>query len=200
MIRLLAPKLTSYLGSGELQRRTGGRDSVIAVYQAFDTADDPITLALGNDSIFARFCGAIGLDDMGSDPRFANNALRREHRDELVAKIQAVLRERTAAHWLQIFADADVPAGPINHLESVVADQHLIDREMFYRYLYDDHEIPQVNTGWHLDSAANTPRLPPPRLGANTESVLTEWLSTQITTPSPTSRCPRRENQTPASP
>jgi crotonobetainyl-CoA:carnitine CoA-transferase CaiB-like acyl-CoA transferase len=53
MIRLLAPKLTSYLGSGELQRRPGGRDSVIAVYQAFDTADDPISLALGNDKIRA---------------------------------------------------------------------------------------------------------------------------------------------------
>jgi crotonobetainyl-CoA:carnitine CoA-transferase CaiB-like acyl-CoA transferase len=188
MIRLLAPKLTSYLGSGELQRRMGGRDSVIAVYQAFDTADDPITLALGNDKIFARFCGAIGRNDIGNDPRFANNASRREHRSELVAKIQAVLCERTASHWLQIFADADVPAGPINHLESVVADQHLIEREMFYRYLYDDREIPQVNTGWHLDSAANTPRLPPPRLGANTESVLMEWLTTQITTPSPTSQ------------
>lgn len=188
MIRLLAPKLTSYLGSGELQRRTGGRDSVIAVYQAFDTADDPITLALGNDNIFARFCGAIGRNDIGSDARFANNASRREHRSELVAKIQAVLRERTAAHWLQIFADADVPAGPINHLESVVANQHLIEREMFYRYLHDDREIPQVNTGWHLDSAANTPRLPPPRLGADTESVLIEWLRNERRRSSPTSQ------------
>ena len=50
---LTAPKLTSYLGSSELQRRTGRRDSVIAVYQAFDPADDPITLALGIDKIHA---------------------------------------------------------------------------------------------------------------------------------------------------
>jgi len=185
MTRLLTPKLTSYLGSGELQRRTGGRDSVIAVYQAFDTADEAITLALGNDKIFARFCDAIGRDDIGSDPRFANNASRREHRAQLVDKIQAVLRERTAAQWLLIFAAADVPAGPINHLEAVVAEPHLIAREMFYRYLYDGREIPQVNTGWHLDFAANAPRRPPPRLGADTESVLSEWLNTQITNPLP---------------
>jgi crotonobetainyl-CoA:carnitine CoA-transferase CaiB-like acyl-CoA transferase len=183
MIRLLAPKLTSYLGSGELQRRSGGRDSVIAVYQAFDTSDEPITLALGNDKIFARFCDAIGRDDIGSDPRFTNNASRREHRAQLVDKIQAVLRKQTAAQWLQIFAAADVPAGPINHLEAVVADPHSIAREMFYRYQYDGREVPQVNTGWHLDSAANAPRRPPPRLGADTESVLSEWLSTQVTGP-----------------
>ena len=56
---------------------------------------------------------------------------------------------------------------------------------MFYRYLYDGREIPQVNTGWHLDFAANAPRRPPPRLGADTESVLSEWLHTQITNPLP---------------
>jgi crotonobetainyl-CoA:carnitine CoA-transferase CaiB-like acyl-CoA transferase len=185
MIRLLTPKFTSYLGSGELQRRTGGRDSVIAVYQAFDTADDPITLALGNDKIFTRFCDAIGRNDMSIDPRFTGNASRRQHRAHLVAEIQAILREQPSAHWLRIFDDADIPAGPINHLEAVVADPHLIEREMFYRYKYDGHEIPQVNTGWHLDSAANTPRRPPPRLGAHTESAPLEWLAPHVNTESP---------------
>ncbi len=185
MTRLLAPKLTSYLGSGELQRRRGGRDSVIAVYQSFDTSDEPITLALGTDKIFARFCDAIGRDDMRDDRRFADNASRRQHRHHLVGEIQAVLRERTAAAWLQIFATADVPAGPINHLEAVVADPHLIEREMFYRYLHEGREVPQVNTGWHLDSAANTPRRPPPRLGADTESVLSEWLTAHVSASSP---------------
>ena len=52
----------------------------------------------------------------------------------------------------------------------------MIARDIFYRYLHDDREIPQVNTGWHLDSVANTPRLPPPRLDADTESVFMEWL------------------------
>jgi crotonobetainyl-CoA:carnitine CoA-transferase CaiB-like acyl-CoA transferase len=185
MVRLLTPKFTSYLGSGELQRRTGGRDSVIAVYQAFDTADDPLTLALGNDKIFARFCAAIARNDLSIDPRFTNNASRRQHRGHLVAEIQAMLHEKPAADWLRIFADADVPAGPINHVEPVVADPHLIEREMFYRYECDGREIPQVNTGWHLDSAANTPRRPPPRLGANTESVLSEWLTPNVNTESP---------------
>jgi crotonobetainyl-CoA:carnitine CoA-transferase CaiB-like acyl-CoA transferase len=177
MTRLLTPKLTSYLGSGELQRRTGGKDSVIAVYQVFDTSDEPITLALGNDSIYARFCAAVGRDDLAADKRFSDNAGRREHREHLVSEIQTILRERTASHWLRVFSDADVPAGPINHLESVAADPHLIDRGMFYQYAYGDRAIPQVNTGWHLDFAANAPRRPPPPLGADTVAIVHEWLT-----------------------
>ena len=35
-----------------MPRRSGGKDSVIAIYQSFDTADDPITLGLGNDNVW----------------------------------------------------------------------------------------------------------------------------------------------------
>jgi crotonobetainyl-CoA:carnitine CoA-transferase CaiB-like acyl-CoA transferase len=181
MTRLLAPKLTSYLGSGELQRRTGGKDSVIAVYQVFDTSDEPITLALGNDKIYARFCAAVGRDDLAADTRFSSNAGRREHREHLVREIQAILRERTASQWLRVFSDADIPAGPINHLESAAADPHLIDRGMFYQYAYGDRAIPQVNTGWHLDFAANTPRRPPPQLGADADAIVHDWLAATVT-------------------
>jgi crotonobetainyl-CoA:carnitine CoA-transferase CaiB-like acyl-CoA transferase len=50
MSRFMTPKLMPYLGSGDLARRAGGRDSVIAIYQVFDTADAPMTLGLGNDA------------------------------------------------------------------------------------------------------------------------------------------------------
>ncbi|KAG1545858.1 hypothetical protein G6F50_013707 [Rhizopus delemar] len=42
MTRFVSPRLLPYLGSGELPRRSGGKDSVIAIYQVFDTADDPL--------------------------------------------------------------------------------------------------------------------------------------------------------------
>ena len=60
MTRFLACRIMPYLGTGEVPRRSGGTDSVIAIYQAFDTADKPITLALGNDNIWQRFCRLSG--------------------------------------------------------------------------------------------------------------------------------------------
>jgi crotonobetainyl-CoA:carnitine CoA-transferase CaiB-like acyl-CoA transferase len=187
MTRLLTPKIVSYLGSGEPQRRTGGRDSVIAIYQVFDTSDEPITLALGNDRIFERFCALVGRKDLSVDPRFASNEGRREHRTYLVGQIQTMLIQRPSQEWLQILGDADVPAGPINHLESVVTDPQMLGRGMFYRLGDGQHAVPQVNTGWHLDGEANRPRMPPPKLAEHNESVTRSWLAS----PNPTTEaCP----------
>lgn len=176
MTAFLTPKIVSFLGSGERQRRSGGRDSVIAVYQVFETADDPMTIALGNDRIFRRFCVAIDRSDLPADPGYATNAARREHRQKLVCEIQSVLRTRTRVEWLDIFYAADVPVGPINHLEDVVQNQHMIERELFYR-IPVGRGIPQVNTSWKLDGEANGYRLPPPELGADTDELLQEWVN-----------------------
>lgn len=176
MTRFMTPKLTSYLGSGELQRRSGGRDSVIAIYQVFSTADDPIVLALGNDAIFTRFCRAAELEDLEDDPAYATNSARREHREKLVARIQSALVERPARWWLELCRRADVPAGPINRVEDVVADDQLRARSMLYRLPVDTGALPQVNTGWFLDGEPNGYRLPPPRLGAHRTQVVAEWL------------------------
>lgn len=176
MTRFMTPKLASYLGSGDLQRRSGGRDSVIAVYQVFATADEPIVLALGNDGIFQRFCRAAGREDLVEDAAYATNSDRRSRRSELVADIQRTLLGRPAQAWLDLCKAADVPAAAINRVEDVVEDEHLRERAFLYRLPVDDGSLPQVNTGWHLDGEANGFRLPPPRLGEHDEQVLSEWL------------------------
>src|SRR5262245_65603125 len=47
MTRFLACRVVPYLASGEVPRRSGGKDSVTAIDQAFDAAYLPITLGLG---------------------------------------------------------------------------------------------------------------------------------------------------------
>lgn len=182
MTRFMTPKLVAYLGSGDLQRRSGGRDSVIAVYQVFQTADAPIVLALGNDGIFQRFCAAAGLQDLAEDPAYATNHDRRARREELVAKIQDMLLTRTAHQWLDLCQQADVPAGPINRVEDVVTDDQLHARSMLFRIPTEGGGLPQVGTGWHLDGQPNGYRLPPPQLGAHRDEVLAEWLADTPTT------------------
>ena len=57
---------------------------MIAVYQAFETQDKPLTLGLGNDAIWKRFWEAVGEPAKGLDPRFASNEDRRNMRAEIV--------------------------------------------------------------------------------------------------------------------
>jgi crotonobetainyl-CoA:carnitine CoA-transferase CaiB-like acyl-CoA transferase len=176
MTRFMAPRIVPYLGSGEVPKRTGARDSVIAVYQTFDTRDDPITLGLGNDAIWQRFWAAVGQPQTGQDARYATNAARRAARPEIVAEIQKVLATRSRDEWLRIFVEAKVPAGPVNRVDQVASDPELVSRGLFYADRTDSRSIPQVGLGIGVDGTNSSYRLPPPRLGEHTDSVLRSWL------------------------
>jgi crotonobetainyl-CoA:carnitine CoA-transferase CaiB-like acyl-CoA transferase len=176
MTRFMAPRIVPYLGSGQLPRRSGGKDSVIAIYQTFDTADGPLTLGLGNDGIWTRFCEAIGRSDMADDPRFAGNVGRREAREEIVREIQAILIRRPRDHWLAVFAKARIPAGPINRLDEVASDRTLIERGLFYSVKRGDVALPQVGLGIQFDGNNRTYRKAPPLLGEDTHAVFSSWL------------------------
>lgn len=176
MTRFMTPRIVPYLGSGDLPRRSGGTDSVIAIYQTFATADDPITLGLGNDAIWKRFCGAIGREDMGTDERYADNVGRRKHRSEIVSELQGILIRRPRSEWLALFADARIPSGPINRLDQVVTDATLTERGLFYAPQRNGHAIPQVGLGIRFDGNSNTFREVPPRLGEHTRQAFKSWL------------------------
>ncbi|WP_210328605.1 CaiB/BaiF CoA transferase family protein [Mesorhizobium amorphae] len=176
MVRFLACRVVPHLGSGEVPRRSGGKDSVIAIYQSFQTADHPITLGLGNDKIWGRFWQVLGKPEFGGSQRFSTNAERREARPEIVAAIQEMLLTQTRAHWLSLFRRARIPAGPINRIDEVAADPELQQRGLFYSLRSEGRLIPQVGTGIRVDDEANFARLPPPRLGEHTDEILRALL------------------------
>lgn len=176
MTRFLSCRIVPYMGSGEVPTRSGGTDSVIAIYQSFDTADMPITLGLGNNGIWRRFWEAVGRPGYADLKEFQSNADRREHRQRIVEDITDVLLTNSRAHWLKVFAKARVPAGPINRVDEVVADTALQARGLCYTLVDGSRRVPQVGLGIQVDGKYAVPMMVPPRLGEHTESVLGEML------------------------
>jgi crotonobetainyl-CoA:carnitine CoA-transferase CaiB-like acyl-CoA transferase len=172
MTRFMAPRIVPFLGSGEVVSRAGGRDSVIAIYQVFETADQPITLGLGNNAIWERFWKAVADPAFGADPSYISNEARRGRREEIVARIDAILRNRGRDHWLALFAKERIPSGPINRLDEVVQDPHLLEEGLIYAADTDCGRVPQVGLGIAFDGKLAVHRMPPPTLGQHTESVL----------------------------
>ena len=181
MSRFMAPRLMPYLGSGESCSRSGGRDSVIAIYQVFDTADAPMTLGLGNDAIWKRFWEAVGRPEVARDCEFASNTQRRAKRPEIVEMIAGLLREKPRAHWLDLLARARVPAGPIHRLDELAEDPALREAGFVYRSEGPDGPIPQVGLGIRFDGRSEGTGIPPPKLGAHTDTVLRSWLDCSTT-------------------
>lgn len=181
MARFMAPRIVPYLGSGEAPNRSGGTDSVIAIYQVFDTADFPITLGLGNDAIWQRFWTAVGRADYSRQPGFETNASRRESRQAIVQAIAGLLATQPRQHWLDLFAQHRIPSGPINGIDQLADDLPLREDGMFFATEGVAGLVPQVGLGIRFDGASAVLRNPPPALGQDTERILREELSMSAT-------------------
>src|SRR5690606_35832841 len=89
---VLANQAAGFLATGEAPGRAGNVHPSLAPYQDFVTQDGNVLLAIGNDGQFARFCTAIGHAGWAQDARFATNTARVQHRAELLALMEPVLR------------------------------------------------------------------------------------------------------------
>jgi hypothetical protein len=77
---VLANQASGFLATGQAPGRMGNSHPSLAPYQDFPTQDGNMLLAIGNDGQFQRFCAAAGQPQWASDPRFATNTLRVQHR------------------------------------------------------------------------------------------------------------------------
>ena len=91
----------AYLTSSAVPARQGNAHLQIVPYQAFQTADGWLILAIGNDGQWQRFCRAAARDDLASDARFAGNTERVRNREALVPIIETLMRTQSSEHWQQ---------------------------------------------------------------------------------------------------
>ena len=174
-LALMAPRIASHLAGEPEPRPSGGTDSVLAVYQVFETAGgEALVVAIGNDAIWRRFCPLVGLPELADDPRLATNAGRRAHREEVLGLIAERLARDTAQAWLDRFAAAGVPAAPVQSLSQVVTDRQVVARESVLTMRRDGHDVHAVRSPWRLASQPAVPARPAPALGADTVPVLRE--------------------------
>ncbi len=88
----------------------------------FETRDGHINIAATGTAIYERFCAAMGCPEWLMDDRYRSPGRRFHNRDSMNAEIELITRTQTSAHWIALFNDAGVPAGPINTIDQVFAD------------------------------------------------------------------------------
>jgi len=166
-----------FAGTGEIPRRFGNKYPLISPYEPIETRDGHIMVAVGNEELWKSFCRIIGRSDLLEDPRFATNLerIRPENRRQLIETLTDTLRRDTAEAWIAKLWAGGVPAGPINSVDRLLQDPHLLERGLFV-----DVEHPRVGrlrtvgvvpkfelTQGSVKSAA-------PLLGQHTREVLKE--------------------------
>jgi len=114
----LVNQASSYLTTGKSPARMGNQHPSIAPYETLRCREGLLAIACGNDGQFRRFATALGLPELGEDPRFATNPARVENRGELIAALEGALAGGDAAHWQAVCVEADVPAGVVGDVAS----------------------------------------------------------------------------------
>lgn len=120
----------NFFATGDTPGRHGSAHPNIVPYQSFATSDGEIMVAVGNDALWQKFAGAVGLTDLAADPDLTTNAGRMAHRDKVLPPIEHALAERTSAHWTEILTAVGVPVGPINTIPQALAQPQIAARDM----------------------------------------------------------------------
>jgi crotonobetainyl-CoA:carnitine CoA-transferase CaiB-like acyl-CoA transferase len=164
----------AYFGGGEIPTATGSRHRRSSPYQAYRTQDGYVTLGASNDKLWHNFCTMVcNRPDWMSDTRFATAPARLQNIDALEQEIESVLMTRPTAHWVDKLDAAEVPGGPVNRYDEILADPHIAARKMVV-----DIEHPKIGPmktiGLPLKSTGELTaiRKPAPWLGQHSADVL----------------------------
>ena len=167
----------NYFVGGTPPTRSGEWHPNLAPYQPFDVSDGRVIVAVGNNSQFAAFCRWLGLDELVTDERFAENPARNKHRVELAGLIQAKLRSRTKAETLVALPALGVPAAKINDMAEAFDEPQAKHRGGRIELPHSlAGTAPAISNPIHFSASPVTYRNAPPTLGEHTDEVLTDLL------------------------
>ncbi len=119
--------LSGYFATGDVPGPMGSAMDSIVPYQAFQTADGSVMISGGSDPIFVRLCNALGLGELGADPRFLTNPDRVANRVELLEILENQIKNHTTEDLLELMHDHAVPCSPIQNMAEVAAHPQVVE-------------------------------------------------------------------------
>jgi CoA:oxalate CoA-transferase len=129
-IAILESAVVRCANTGQAPGRLGNRHPSITPFQVYATADRPLVIAAGNDTLFGRLCEALGLPALAADPRFVSNRARTENAPELQAVLEGVLCRRPAGDWLEVLEGAGVPCALVQSVAEALEHPQVRARNM----------------------------------------------------------------------
>jgi crotonobetainyl-CoA:carnitine CoA-transferase CaiB-like acyl-CoA transferase len=176
--RMLEQAATDYDQLGIVQGRTGNRWNITVPRNTYRTSDDHwVAMSGSSPSIAERGIRAIGRSDWLDDPVMASAQGRLTRADEIDEAFAEWIRQRPLKEVMATFEKFEVAAAPVYSVDMLIADPQAIARDMFVRI--GDPELGEVlvhNTPTHLSETPGQIRHLGPPLGADTDSVLTQYL------------------------
>lgn len=178
LVAVLENAIVRYFTTDEIPQPLGSRHPVITPFEAFESADGYVIIAIGNDGLWKKFCENTDRKDLISDLRFCTNAKRTEYHSDLYPILSEIMRQKTTDAWIKDLEEIGVPCGPINSIDKVVNHAQIRAREMITEVMHNitgTVEIPGIPI--KLSDTPGNVDTPAPNLGEHTTEVLTSVLN-----------------------
>lgn len=172
----LANQAANHLIGGVTPGRMGDAHPNITPYETFLASDGELAVAVGSERQWVRFAATVDQPELARDPRFATNAARLAHRDELRAILAARFATAPRDTWLAALAAAEVPCGPVNDVAQAFADPQVVARGVVTTVEHPTAgPIRLPGPPFRLSRTPASVRAAPPLQGQHTAEILA-WL------------------------
>jgi len=166
-----------FFALGEVPPRTGTEHPGRVPSAAFQCLDGRWLHITGSDQHWEPLLKALGLEALLKDEALKKNAARVERRDEVMGALRGAIGRLERAPLLEALEKADVPAGPVNALDEVLADPHTLARGMIGSFEHPSvGKFPALRLPLRYDGYDDPEIGRPPLLGEHTETVLRDML------------------------
>ncbi len=163
--------MMGYFASGVIPGPQGSRLDILAPYEAFPTRDGWAMISAATDQMFRGLCGVLDITECARDSRYASNATRVQHRDDLHDTVAKATASFSTDDLLARLRTAGVPCAPILNVEQVVALEQVQQSGM----LLDSEDTCRsiaLPIEWNGERSEVQHR--PPHLGEHTSEILRE--------------------------
>ncbi len=128
-IYMVGQHMAQYAVTGKPAAPMPARISAWAIYDVFETRDDPIFIGVVTDALWQKFCGLFALDELWADQSIRKNNDRVLARDRIMPIIRELISGFTRAEIIEKLDGSGLPFAPIGRPEEMFNDPHLLASE-----------------------------------------------------------------------
>ncbi len=166
--------VSNWLIAGVEPQPHGNENVTSSPSGAFRTADGLLNIAANKQEQWEILCRELGREDLLQRDEYRTREGRKACRAALKAELEQTLAAKGAREWARVLNRAGVPSGAVFAIPDILEHPQIAERGMIAAFADvpgAGRDIRVVRTGFKLDGRAPEVAAPPPRLGADNDSI-----------------------------
>lgn len=171
-VYLVGQHMAQFAVTGKAAAPMPARISAWAIYDVFETKDEPVFIGVVSDSLWEKFCALFALDDLWADEAIRTNNERVLARDRILPRIRDLMASMTRSEIVAKLEGTGLPFAPIGRPEDMFDDAQLATGGLEDVVLDDGKQTRLPTVPLQMNGKRPGGSVALPRPGADTRAIL----------------------------